>query len=242
MNESENTEARPLPWFVDVFLYPTSFSGLINLGIFWILPIIFGVVRSIIRVPFVFGFFGLAVLSYMFYYYTECIRASATGATRAPENSYSMPDITEAGHQLLEIITSVVICWGPLIGYMLYRYSYAINDNYVRYEDKIYWLLVGYGVFLFPMVLLSIIMFNSSAGFNPFIWIASMFSTFFQYCGLVVLLLVLSFLFQAVANYMSQYKLLSFLAGGVLVYFAMIFSHLLGRFYHVNQKELNWEV
>ncbi|MHC4159773.1 MAG: hypothetical protein ACYSSO_11925, partial [Planctomycetota bacterium] len=36
----EQPPERKLPWILDVFLYPTSMSGLINLMIFWILPIL----------------------------------------------------------------------------------------------------------------------------------------------------------------------------------------------------------
>ena len=34
----ERPPERKLPWVIDIFLYPMSMSGLINLGIFWILP------------------------------------------------------------------------------------------------------------------------------------------------------------------------------------------------------------
>ena len=38
LNEVEDTGQRKLPWFIDIFLYPISSSGIINLGILIFIP------------------------------------------------------------------------------------------------------------------------------------------------------------------------------------------------------------
>jgi hypothetical protein len=86
--ENESAVLRRLPWFIDIFLYPTSAPGLINLAIFTIIPLI----TRILFIPglilnFLIGF-------YLGWYLTECVRDSAKGNTRAPE-AFAMADARE---------------------------------------------------------------------------------------------------------------------------------------------------
>jgi hypothetical protein len=96
------------------------------------------------------------------------------------------------------------------------------------------------------MALLAVIMFNSTSGLNPLIIISSIFSTFFQYCGLVALIVAIIFLYVQTIKFLplNPYirMALSPLVQAVEFYLAMVAAHLLGRFYFKYQGKLNWEV
>jgi len=245
----EKPPERKLPWIIDVFLYPTSMPGLINLGIFWLLPIM---LEFIGRFTFPICFFrlliflaGLVVAGYMYYYFMECIRDSASGGIRAPENIAGMPDMGDAVTQLMEIVASVVIFWGPLATYLIYQIlqqSAGSNSLYSPITDTVFWLLLGYGIFFFPMGLLALAMFGSTSAFNPFLWVASIFSTFFQYCSLVLFFCILGWLVSRAVSSFQQSLFFSYLFGAAFIYLAMVAAHLLGRFYYLNCRKLNWEV
>jgi hypothetical protein len=241
----EKPPERRLPWILDIFLYPTSISGLINLGIFWILPILLGFSGRILPIPFIWGIADFIVVGYMYYFFMECIRDSASGGIRAPENMGSMPNMGDAVTQVMEIVASVVIFWGPLGAYLMYKIfwqSAGANSSYDSKTDMVFWLLLGYGIFFSPIGLLALAMFNSTSAFNPFLWITSILSTFFQYCGLVLFFCVLGWLVSRVMSSFQQSLFFSYLFGAAFIYLAMVAAHLLGRFYYLNSKKLNWEV
>lgn len=245
MDETEKPPVRKLPWIIDIFLYPTSMSGLINLGIFWILPILFGLVAKILPIPLIWGIAILIVAAYMYYYFMECIRDSAVGGIRAPENIGSMPGMGDVFSQAMEIVASVVIFWGPVVAYLMYKIfwqSAEANSPYDPKTDAVFWLLLGYGIFFFPMGLLALAMFNSTSAFNPFLWIASIFSTFFQYCCLVLFFCLLGWLVSRIVSSFQESLIFAYLFNAAFIYLAMVAAHLLGRFYYLNSKKLNWEV
>ena len=244
----EKPPKRKLPWILDIFLYPTSTSGLINLGIFWILPILFGFIQRLLPICYIqlLAFIAtLVVAAYMYYYFMECIRDSATGEIRAPENIANMPDMSEAVWQLMEIVACVIIFWGPIAAYLIYKIFWQPTGAGFVYDpttDAIFWLLLGYGIFFFPIGLLALAMFNSTSAFNPLLWIASIFSTFLQYCCLVLFFCVLGWLVLRIVYSFPQSRFFAYLFGAAFIYLAMVASHLLGRFYYLNSEKLNWEV
>jgi len=245
MDETEEQPVRKLPWILDIFLYPTSISGLVNLGIFWTLLILLGLTGRILPIPFIWGIGKFIVAAYMYYYLMECIRDSAKGGIRAPENISSMPDMGDAVSQAMEITASVVIFWGPVAAYSMYKIFWQSTGSDSVYDlrtDVAFWLLLGYGIFFFPMGLLAVAMFNSTSAFNPFLWIASIFSTFFHYCSLVLSFCVLTSLFLKVVFSFTPSLFLAYLFGAAFIYLAMVAAHLLGRFYYINSRKLNWEV
>ena len=74
---------RRHPWLIDVLLYPSSASGMVNLGVFaalllvstllwWVYIPYGGLLRLIL---------GVSITSYLVYYLTDCVRDSADGGT-----------------------------------------------------------------------------------------------------------------------------------------------------------------
>lgn len=241
----EKPPERKLPWIFDIFLYPTSMSGLINLGIFWLLPILLRFIQKILTIPFIWGLASIVVAGYMYYFLMECIRDSASGGIRAPENINSIPNMSDAVTQVMEIVASVVIFWGPLGGYLMYKVfwqSAGTNSPYNPATDKVFWLLLGYGVFFFPIGLLALAMFDSSSAFNPFLWITSILNVFFQYCSMVLFFCALGWVVSRIVSFFQYSLFFPYLFGAAFIYLAMVTAHLLGYFYYLNSKKLNWEV
>ena len=245
--QDESPAERDLPWLIDIFLYPTSVSGLTHLGIFTILPLLIVIINAL-RYPFRMGLgrgFGLvgfiatvAFFLYLCWFLTECVRDSANGGTRAPE-AFALADLGEMWSQAQYIIGCYLIFVGPVSFYYLFTGK----------TDVVFWLLLAYGVFLLPMGLLSCVMFDSIRGLNPILLVASILSTIVQYCGLVLLIGVVIVILKAMTGMdvdRTQREPISGLILGVIfygfsLYAALIISHLLGRFYWRYQDKLNWE-
>lgn len=242
--EKEPVGERKLPWFMDIFLYPTSAPGLIHLGIFTIIPLLI----AIVRIPL--GIFGMAIgipgflinvliSLYLCWYVTECVRDSAKGGTRAPE-AFATADLGEMWSQAQHIIGCYLILLGPVFFYSLFAHR----------TDVVFWILLGYGILFFPMGLLATVMFDSIRGLNPILLLGSIFSTFFQYCGLLLLIGGTILIFRSITTMESsetqQPTVTMLILGGVFyaiaLYSVFVVAHLLGRFYWRNQEKLNWEV
>ena len=244
---TESDTERKLPWIIDIFMYPTSVSGLTHLGIFTILPLLIVIVGALRR-PFRMGFgrgFGIvglvatiAFFLYLCWFLTECVRDSANGGTRAPE-AFATADLGEMWSQAQYIIGCYLIFVGPASFYHLFTGR----------TDAVFWLLLTYGVLFLPMGLLSCVMFDSIRGLNPVLLVASMLSTIVQYCGLVLLIGVVIVILKVMTGMdvdRTQREPISGLILGVIfygfsLYAALIISHLLGRFYWRYQDKLNWE-
>ncbi len=218
---------RKLPWFIDIFLYPMSSSGLMHIAIFVIVPLISGFLLLL-------GFFiRIGIFLYMGWYFTECVRDSAKGGVRAPE-SFAFLSIGEMWEQVQHIVGVYLIYLTPALFYKLYT----------NRSDVIFVVLLITGTFFFPMALLTCIMFDSIRGLNPFLLLGSILSTFLQYIGIIVLIVGIIFSFLYLSDFMansSARKLVSFIFIPLQIYITFIAAHLIGRFYWRNEENLNWE-
>ncbi|MCK4958272.1 MAG: hypothetical protein KAT00_02710, partial [Planctomycetes bacterium] len=239
-------DQRRLPWLIDVFLYPTSVSGLTVLGVLFFAPIILDLIAagaSMVVGPLLAGLVSLALLpfrfavgAYLFWYIGMCIHESASGRIRAPgvlTGRYDV-DLVEMGFQMLRILCCFGGCLAPAVVY----YGFAGE------QDMIYWAILICGVFFLPMSLLATVLFDSFAGLNPILVISSIFSTFFRYCCIAPAFYLPAFIIIVAARAMGEKaSLLAALGLGVLsLYLLMVASHILGWFYYRNSKKLYWEV
>lgn len=227
ISEPEYDGLRKLPWFIDIFMYPISLSGLMHIAVFVIIPIIAGFLLLL-------GFFvRIGLFLYLGWYLTECVRDSAKGGTRAPK-AFAHMGLGEMWEQVQHIVGVYLIYLTPAMFYNLYANRY----------DVIFWVLLVTGSFFFPMALLTCIMFDSIRGLNPFLLLGSIFSTFFQYCGLVLLIIcvILSFvLMSGGLQNLSKNILIENIIHFIQLYMVFIVAHLIGRFYWRNEEKLNWE-
>ena len=235
--DAESATKCKLPWLVDIFLYPISASGMVHLAILSFLPrmlLPLGHLNWLYPPIFFLGFLVIFI-GYLFYCLSDCIRDSANGGRRAPNIDISptvLLNIGELISPVLKMFVCITVCLGPLLAYFIIT----------RRTDLIFWLLVTYGIFFLPMVLLAVVLFDSLRALNPILIIASMFNVFLPYCGLVSLFFVVSGLVAVIITFMPQLPIISYILSAVCVYLTMVMSHLLGRFYWRCQEKLNWEV
>ena len=111
-------------------------------------------------------------------------------------------------------------------------------------NKSIFWPLLAYGVFFFPMGVLAATMFYSINALNPILLVCSIASTFIQYCGLVVFFA--GFCFLRIGVLMLSFKqgwgiLARIVPDLLLMWLLLVAVHLIGRFYWRYQEKLNWE-
>jgi len=242
--ETESISQSMLPWFMNMFLYPISIPGLMHLGFFTIIPLLVSLIGRLLG-PFSIAFalpsflINIGITLYLAWYVTECVRDSAKGGRRAPE-AFATAGLGEMWSQAQYIVGCYLIFFGPAFFYFYFSYK----------TDIVFWLLLGCGVFLFPMGLLSCVMFDSIRGLNPALLIPSIFSAFFQYCGLVLLITGIVLGFKAIPTIQTDNTqpetIIMILLGGffslILFYITFVVAHLLGLFYWRYEEKLNWEV
>jgi ribosomal protein S27E len=235
--ETEPATQRKLPWIIDIFLYPISTPGLIMLGIFVGVPLLIDILMRLVGTFAVVLIFPSVIINivirlYLYWYIAECVRDSAMGGIRAPETLSSNPGLSDMFWQMVSIVGCLVFFLGPAF---FYQY-------FTEKTDTIFWILLAYGIFFFPMGLLAVIILDSSAGLNPILLVGSIFRTFFPYCGLILILCGPCALIGKMLSSSPPSLILSFILFAVFVYTTMVAAHLLGRFYWRYEEKLNWDL
>ncbi|UCC97736.1 MAG: hypothetical protein JSW66_18060 [Phycisphaerales bacterium] len=246
MEEPERTGERTLPWLADMFLYPASASGMVHVAVFVIAPMLIGLfarfflmhVRGIgFMLP---GILFAFLIAYWFHYFTECIRDSAGGGVRAPETFGGAPGKDEIIDQCLTLLACYAFFFGPATFYRSYAYFFNAEVN-----NAIFWSLLAYGIFFFPMGMLAVVMFDSINGLNPILLVCSIGCTFFQYFGLFIFfagLCILRILISTVSLGWPWRIPVAILCNIISVWLLFVAAHLIGRFYWRYKEKLNWEV
>ena len=276
--EEEKVSERKLPWFIDIFLYPTSTAGLTMLGIIIGLPLVMKIMTNVMQAAaLVFGplyIFGvlfmclsiivnIVIALYLYWYLALCVRDSAEGNLRAPDVLVNSPSLGDMVGQLFKLFGCFMIFvlaiylyiarfegfgksfWASLF-YTLFLIPVELPAAVVG--DVIFWVLLFLVVFLFPMTLLAVVMFDSFTAFNPVLILGSIYSTFFRYCGLVLvfcgLCVPIAITRKIVTERMvsAQFQLFPYIVRLISIYLLMVGAHLLGRFYWRYKEKLYWEV
>jgi len=236
-DQTEPVGKRKLPWIIDIFLYPVSVPGIVTLGIIIGIPLLINIVVKLLG-PFASAIFipslivNIVIGLYLYWYITECIRDSAAGGLRAPETLGSAPGFGDMLLRSLNIAGCLLVFGGPAGFYFFYTHK----------TDIVFWLLLAYAIFFFPMGLLAVIMFDSFSGLNPLLLIGSIFRTFLPYCAMVVAFVSIGFLTTIIESAAPQSQVLAFIIQCIHLYLALIAAHLLGRFYWRYQDKLRWDV
>ena len=236
---SEDKTISRLPWFIDIFLYPFNFSGVIHLVGLWLLifllcPLVMARVGLGTEYAPIVYFFPV---SYMLYYFTECIRYSASGHFRAPDFWMHPTDSDkwDCVSQLFVVAGSIAVCFCPVAVY------YIATER----SDLVYWLLLVCGGIYFPMVLLAVVLFDSFNALNPLLIVRSISSTFLPYCGLIIILFAGSYICLKINSRFYSFHplpIVPFFLRAIQLYMIFVAVGLLGRFHHRYEKKLNWEV
>lgn len=244
--ESESRSKRKLPWFIDIFLYPANASGLVHIAVFVIVPTLLDLLNRLFffglgpRAGLLIAVFYIFLIGYIFGYLVECIRDSALGEQRASDP----PSGVSSKDDLLGQFAIWLICLAFFFGPVIFYRGYVHLSN-TQMNSAIFWSLLAYGVFFFPMGVLSAAMFDSISGLNPLLIICSIASTFFQYCGLVVVFAGFCLLRVEILEISIRRGwgvLANFGPNLLLMWLLFVTVHLIGRFYRRYQDKLNWEV
>ena len=233
-----------LPWLIDAFLYPVSASGMINLSIFVFLPrlvsFLLGLLSSFIApylqhgTPYILAFltvpFYAVFYGYVFYYITGCIVDSAKGKRRAGD--ITMPQTFDAA----DLISYVILLLGCIA---ICLWPTGIYYIFTQRTDLWFWLLSACGGFFLPMSFLRGVMFDSFDALNPISIIRSIRSTFWAYCGLVLLFYALGGLITVILPRLSLWAVLS---DGIKIYLLFVVVHRTGWFYWWHKDKLKWEI
>lgn len=225
--DSTPTGQRRFPWPIDIFLYPMNQAGFIHLGIFVGIPLLIGLIQMAlgplaIATGFVSFIVGILVGLYYYWYISECVNDSANGGTRAPD-AFSSADLSEQFSLALHLAATYVMFAGPAFFYRLY----------LQKTDTLFWWLAAYGMVMFPMGLLAMVLYQDSSALNPFKLLLAIVKCLFPYVGLMLLLAGVLGLFSLLAH-------IPILGEFLWVYGSFILAHLLGRFYWRNQERIGW--
>ena len=246
LKSTEKPPERPLPWVIDIFLYPLNKPALLLLGLSVVLPLFLRVLvvltaalcvafppAMILWVIFFLAHWAVLLLFvlYVAWYAVECLRDSAAGAIRAVDTTGSTPGLGELFGQALTLVACGGACMVPAIGYGM------SGGN----ADSVFWVLYGVGGLIFPMALLAVVMFDSLRALNPVLLLGSMFSTLLPYCVLVLLCCGLGLLLAVAFYFVVKGWTLGYLLLFLAFYQVLVLAHLLGRFYWRNQDRLNWD-
>ena len=162
--------------------------------------------------------------------FADCIRTAAKGEKSPPE--ICMPNFDDLRSQFFCIVGAVVLYLCPALIYYLFT----------EQMDRTFWILLGTGVFFFPMALLAVIMFDSATGLNPLILIGSIKDTFLRYCLLIIIYYSLLAAFIYFDYLLASFFLWKYLSMIPQLYFLFVSAALLGAFFHRCEEKLYWEV
>ena len=226
--------------FFRVFTFPLSRPGLTVLGFYAVVPFLLKVLLILVAsilpllafaMGFVAGLVNALISLSTFWYLTVCIRASAEGQSKAPDVFEFSQDDSFWGwlRQFFLIIVTVSLCIAPAF----------ILRHFVEISEMIFWSILSVGIFLLPMCLLAMVIFDTINALNPVLIIASIFSTFFSYIGVVLLFCVPLLLIGGILSF-SWNPWLSVPIRAMGLYLLMMDAYLLGWFFYYNFLHYNF--
>jgi len=238
-HEAGSADAPRWPWPIDAILYPLNTSGLLHLVGLWLL--LFFLCPSIMStiglgteyVPIVYAL----PVAYTLYYLAECVR-DRSGGGRHPPGYWMHPGDSsrwDCVTQALEMVGCVAMCFWPVSVYYIVRGQ----------VDCAYWLLLAGGAFLFPMILLAVVLFDSLNALNPILIGGSILRTLIPYCGMVLLVCGVAVVFVRMGLKTYGFwrpPMVPFLLRLVQLYLIFVAIALLGGFYQRHETRLDWEV
>ncbi|MEN6575899.1 MAG: hypothetical protein ABFD90_06100 [Phycisphaerales bacterium] len=176
-------------------------------------------------------------VAYTLYYLAECVRDRAGGGRHPPGYWMHPSDSSkwDCVTQMFEVIGCVAVCFWPVSVYYIVR----------EQVDCAYWLLLAGGAFLFPMILLAVVLFDSLNALNPILIGGSILRTFVPYCGMVLLVCGVAVLFTKMGLKTYGFwrpPMVPFLLRLVQFYLIFVAIALLGDFFRRHETRLDWEV
>lgn len=222
--------------------YPINGPGLSIITIYAVVPFLWVLLLLVtplifVNMVFVLGLVvkALIVLSTI-WYLALCIRTAAEGQVKVPNVfEYGQDDTFWSWfRQFLLILIPILLCFFPAV--ILKRYGVI--------SEPIFWTIQAFGLFLLPMLLLAVVMFDTNEALNPPLIIVSIVSTFLPYCG-IVLLFAVPIALTVILSYIGKTTidlLILLVIRAASLYLYMVDACLLGRFFYKNEEKLRWDV
>jgi hypothetical protein len=223
------------PWILRAFLYPLSAAGITHILVFTFCPVLLILLEiHVFRyscLSSLMFFAGIILLvGYGIYFVTYCVFDSSKGHRNAPYiPKRHFPDKWELVRQYFLLLVSVAMCFGPL----------GVYYGNFRQIDLIFWLLIGIGLFFFPMTLLSVLLFDSFTAVNPIFVMTSIFKNIIGYCSLFLFFCtIIAFMIFA----LPTPSLLGFTGHAIRFYLLLVLANRLGWFYWWHKDKLGWGI
>jgi len=225
---------RQFPWPIDVLLYPANTAGLTTLAIVVGIPFLLTVVNRLLG-SFLSGaafVIHLLIGLYGGWYLVECIYDSAHGGTRAPPG-FDAGGLADMKSRMINVVgVFVVFAWPP-----------GIYHIWTHQTDTVFWVLVAWGIVLFPMGLIAMAMLDSSEALNPLLLLGSIRRTFLPYLGLllpIASLVGLAWLLPHGPAHQPPPLWLQAIEQTLGGYAVLVIAHIFGRFYWRYRERLDW--
>ena len=211
---------------------------------------VMGMIKFAMIVPIVGWFFvlmvGFFLAGYLSAYMIKVINSCAEGEDKPPD----WPGI-ERGNMLesLGLISAAgVASFLPLMGYVVFLLFSTLSEIDAGLDvewnlkiDPLFWAFLVFGLFYYPMGLLSAAIFRSLAALNPVTIIGSILKvpgSYLMAFGVFVLIFIFG---NASENIFSLIPYLGSLISSILAfYFLMVELRILGLIYYANRDRLDW--
>ena len=251
---AEERGIPPAPFSTQIkgaFSYPFKSdkgAGLIVAGVlYWM---VMGMIKFAMIVPVIGWIFvlmvGFLLAGYLSAYMIKVINRCAEGEDTPPH----WPGI-EGGNmsESLGLISAAgVASFLPLMGYLVFSLFLTLSEIDVGLDadlnlkaDPLFWAFLVFGLFYYPMGLLTASIFRSLLAFNPVTIIGSILKVPGSY-SIAFGVFVLIFIFgNASENILSLIPYLGPLISSILAfYFLMVELRILGLIYYANREKLAW--
>lgn len=214
------------------FAYPFKNDGLLILIVG---TVIIGLLRLAAHIPMIFFFLGGSALGYMFAYMQNVIMTTIGGDERKPD----LPDTEELRGQGLQLLGTILVCFGPAIGLAVW----AANDGGPIVALSIIPAVV-FGCLYFPMAFLGVAVFSSVAAVNPILVVPSILKVPLQYlltCVLLGMVLAARWAGDGILSVIIPIPIVpDIISSFVGLYFLTVQSRILGLLYYCNHSRLAW--
>jgi len=256
-NIIEDTEQPEKVTFLRVFTYPINVPGLsiiaLYAGIPFLLVLVLYPMPPMIRMGLFFPALLIKIMVVLstLWYLSFCVRAVAEGQVHPP-NLFEFGSDDSLGswfRQFLLLAAAFIACIFPAFIFIFSVGTSAWTQvtlpvTVMAHAGLIFWLLLSTGIFLLPMCILSIVMFDSLEALNPPLIISSVFSTFFSYLLVPVLFFVpiVLFIITAMMKDGAMNLVLLLLLRVIGCYLLVMDAYVLGWFFYKNEEKLRWDV
>jgi hypothetical protein len=241
-----------------IFVLTAIFVDLIITALTRIVPFL-----SLI-IPIALIILDIIITGYLFWYLGMCIERSASGETRSPDILNKLPQQNwEIAQETIQILCSLFICLGPGLIYYLNvnRTDWIFWSLIIAGSFFLPMAVLSVEIFdslsgLSPMIIIPSII-------GTFLKYCQLLMACSIPAGLIVIIAFFFHkqtmgIFQNMLDWAASFLtgmtgipvgrpessngIISFVLRGVFAYLLMMTAHIIGRFYYLNEKKLNWEV